>query len=152
MLSKFFLAAGTGNGNTSLTSFDAALIQAGIGDYNLVKVSSILPRNAVSMETIEIDKGQLLHVAYASITSKEEDAIISAAVAIGIPKDRSHTGVIMEYSGRCSRKEAEVTVVSMVDEAMDLRHEVIGSIKVISSSCKTVSDKFSTAIAAVALL
>jgi arginine decarboxylase len=39
----FFLVSGVGYGSTELTSFDAALLDAGIGDFNLVRMSSIMP-------------------------------------------------------------------------------------------------------------
>jgi len=42
MFNKFYLNAGLGHGDYSLTSFDDALLNAGVGNYNLLKVSSIL--------------------------------------------------------------------------------------------------------------
>jgi arginine decarboxylase len=44
--SKFDLVVGSGEGATPLNSFDAALLDAGIGNLNLVRVSSILPPGA----------------------------------------------------------------------------------------------------------
>ena len=43
---KFTLVAGNGEGGTPLNAFDAALIEAGIGNLNLLRVSSILPPSA----------------------------------------------------------------------------------------------------------
>lgn len=37
---------GTGEGPTALASYDAALAAAGVHNYNLVRVSSVLPANA----------------------------------------------------------------------------------------------------------
>lgn len=151
MLSNYYLTAAIGEGKTELNSFDSALIEAGIGDYNLVKVSSILPKIARRKEKVDVEKGQVLHVAYASITSNANNTVISAAVAIGIPKDCSRTGIIMEYSDYCSKQEAEQIVSSMVNDAMKLRNNDIESIIISSSSCVTVSEKYCSAFAAVAL-
>ena len=46
VLERFFLTSGWGEASTELNAFDAALIKAGIGDTNLVKMSSILPPGA----------------------------------------------------------------------------------------------------------
>ena len=40
---QYFIVAGKGEGFTPLNAFDAALGDAGVGDLNLVKVSSIVP-------------------------------------------------------------------------------------------------------------
>jgi arginine decarboxylase len=40
------VAAGVGRGPTELSAFDAALAGAGVADYNLVTVSSVLPAEA----------------------------------------------------------------------------------------------------------
>jgi arginine decarboxylase len=37
------LASGTGKGHTKLAAFDAALHEAGVANYNLIKLSSIIP-------------------------------------------------------------------------------------------------------------
>ena len=40
---KFSLVVGHGEGDKKLTAFDAALLDAGIGNMNLLRVSSVLP-------------------------------------------------------------------------------------------------------------
>ena len=39
----YFLVSGASEGFTSLNAFDGALLSAGIGDTNIVKMSSIVP-------------------------------------------------------------------------------------------------------------
>ena len=41
------VASGTGIGHTKLAAFDAALHAAGVSNYNLIKLSSIIPPNSV---------------------------------------------------------------------------------------------------------
>ena len=43
-MSDVFIVSGVGCGETTLSAFDAALAEAGIHNFNLIKVSSILPR------------------------------------------------------------------------------------------------------------
>ena len=38
---------GTGRGPTETAAYDAALVDAGVGDFNLVRVSSVVPADAI---------------------------------------------------------------------------------------------------------
>ena len=44
---KIRLCSGTGEGPTLLAAFDAALMDAGVADHNLLCLSSVIPPNAV---------------------------------------------------------------------------------------------------------
>ncbi|OAT85796.1 pyruvoyl-dependent arginine decarboxylase [Desulfotomaculum copahuensis] len=116
---KFTLVAGTGEGHTPLNAFDQALLAAGAGNVNLLRVSSILPPGARYAERVILPPGALVPVAYGALKSATPGERIAAAVAVGIPE--SGFGVIMEYSGRTSREEAEKTIRGMVEEAFDMR-------------------------------
>lgn len=41
------VTSGVGTGSTSLAAFDAALREAGIADYNLIPLSSVIPARAI---------------------------------------------------------------------------------------------------------
>jgi arginine decarboxylase len=43
---NIYITYGLGEGLTKLAAFDAALFDAGIADYNLIKLTSIIPRNS----------------------------------------------------------------------------------------------------------
>lgn len=116
---EFTLVAGAGEGHTSLNAFDRALLAAGAGNVNLLRVSSILPPGARFAEHIKLPPGALVPVAYGSLKSTTPGERIAAAVAVGIPE--SGFGVIMEYSGRTSREEAEKIIHGMVEEAFAMR-------------------------------
>ncbi|OLZ11588.1 pyruvoyl-dependent arginine decarboxylase [Sulfobacillus thermosulfidooxidans] len=113
---KFTLIAGSAEGPSRLNAFDNALLAAGIGNVNLIRVSSILPPNAIEVPHLEIIPGQLMPTAYGTITSEIAGETISAAVAVGIGEQDEY-GVIMEFSGRCGQQEAEETVTEMVRAA-----------------------------------
>ncbi len=134
---KFFLTSSVGAGGTNLTSFDNALYKSGIANYNLVKISSILPANHIFAKHIAIKEGSMLLTAYASLTTKEQKQI-AAAVAVGIPEDETKVGVIMEYSGYCNKDTAEKTVRSMVKESMGFRGYKIKDI--LSEAVEAVND------------
>ncbi len=147
--SKYFLVAGTGEGYTPLNSFDAALLNAGIGNTNLVKMSSIVPPNCEEINPITLPYGALVPVAYASITSDLSEEVISAAVAVAIPEDNKKPGLIMEYSSRGRKEDIENIVRNMAKQGMEMRGEVIKSIKSISIQHRV--KKTGTAFASVVL-
>jgi len=145
---KYFPFAACAHAETILTAFDRALQKTNISDYNLVKVSSIIPPGARESRP-DLPKGSLLPVAYGVITSDREGAFISAAVAVGFPEDPTHVGVIMEFSGYVDIREAEEIAKKMAREALLNRGSTIREIKVFSAG--TEVRRPTCAIAGVAL-
>lgn len=97
----YSLVCGVGNGPTELNSFDRALRGAGVGDYNLIKLSSILPPGILKGFKQDVPPpGDFLPIAYGSITHKvfQEKRILYAAVSIGSPYEDDIPGLIMEYT------------------------------------------------------
>lgn len=125
---NYFMFSGKGKGNEKLLSFDNALLNAQVANYNHVKISSILPPHCISSNVIDIAKGSILFSAYASISRKGE-GVISASIAVGIPEDSSDIGVIMEYSGLCTKEISEQKVIDMVVSAMKNRMIRIKEVK-----------------------
>ncbi|MDD4171083.1 MAG: arginine decarboxylase, pyruvoyl-dependent [Syntrophomonas sp.] len=144
---KYFVTAASSEGETSLTAFDGALLKARVGNTNLLRVSSILPPGCQFEPDLEIPPGSLLPIAYGSITSSDHGDIISAAVGVGIKQ--GSFGVIMEFSGKCSKKEAEAKVTMMVEEAFRIRGFELDEVKV--ASTEHVVENIGCAFAAVPL-
>lgn len=144
---KFFLTAASSEGETALTAFDGALLKARVGNTNLLKVSSILPPDCQYAPDLAIPPGSLLPIAYGYITSSEHGELISAGVAVGIK--HGSFGVIMEFSGTCSKKEAEERVTKMVQEAFHIRGLELDEVKV--AAAEHIVDKIGCAFAAVPL-
>lgn len=126
---KFALSAGIGEGTSPLTAFDAALLESGFGNLNLLKVSSILPPQAEYHERLFIPPGSLVPTAYSKICSSKPGEQIAAAVAVGIPVQDTF-GVIMECSDFCSKEELEERIRGMVTEAFVNRRLALKEIKV----------------------
>ena len=117
----YFLVSGASEGFTPLNAFDGALLQAGIGNTNIVKMSSIVPPHCIRIAPIALPPGSLVPAAYASITSNVPGEIISAGVAVALPEDENQNGLIMEYSARGERHKIEEIVRNMATEGMKLR-------------------------------
>jgi arginine decarboxylase len=145
---RYSLVAGTGEALTALTAFDAALLDSGLGNLNLLKVSSILPPGCEHVEKPDIPPGALTPTAFASITSHIEGEIISAAVAVGVPQEDTF-GVIMECSGNWPKEEIERRITSMIIEAFERRGMALKEIRVAAASHKV--ERCGCAFAGVAL-
>ncbi|NLB89076.1 MAG: arginine decarboxylase, pyruvoyl-dependent [Syntrophomonadaceae bacterium] len=144
---KYFVTAASSEGESKLTAFDRALLGARVGNTNLLRVSSILPPGCEYEPDLVIPPGSLLPIAYGSIVSDVPGEVISAAVAVGIKKDSF--GVIMEFSGKCTKEEAEQEVRKMVEEAFRVRGLELEEVKVASAEHKV--EKIGCAFAAVPL-
>ena len=139
---NFYIASGKGESDYKLVSFDNALIDAGVSGYNLLKVSSILPAGCKRKENVGLKEGSLLPTAFATISSNVPGEQISSAVAVGIPKNANDIGVIMEYSGKVTKEEAENTARSMTIEAMNNHNIQIDEVISTASSAVVNSDKY----------
>ena len=138
---KFFLVSGSSEGFSLLNAFDGALLASGVGDTNLVKMSSILPPGCTEIKPppVPMPQGALVPIAYASLCSEVPGEVISAAVAIGIPKDVNRAGLIMEYSARAEESVVVEKVKKMVEKGMELRGRAIKDIMPISATYRVVT-------------
>jgi arginine decarboxylase len=116
---KFKIVAAAAEGKHKLNAFDNALLKAGIGNVNLVRISSILPPAAEQDQDLCLPPGSLVPTAYGSIACDEPGVKIAAAVGVGFSPDSF--GVIMEFSGMCSGEEAREQIASMLQEAFSSR-------------------------------
>jgi arginine decarboxylase len=125
MVTMAAATAGHAEGGTTLNAFDNALLAAGIGNINLIKVSSILPPDVPVIDLPKIKPGALVPPAYAAMTSETAGETVAAAVGYAVPDDPAKNGVIMEFHGVASRAEAERQIHLMLEEAFRVRGEVI---------------------------
>lgn len=145
----FTTGAGAGVSAFELVSFDRALREAGFADYNLLRVSSILPPAAEHRSHVELPKGSLLPIAYGVFTSNEEGARIAAAVSYAQPTDPNAVGVIMETEGYMTEREAHDLVAAMAEEAMEDRNLKIARLEVVA--VEATVELYTTVFAGVAL-
>ncbi len=118
---KASLICGTGEGETELEAIDNALLEAGIGNLNLVEVSSVLPADCEISELTEIEPGTIVPVAIAKISSSNRDEKISAAIAVA--KSKGSHGLISEFTGKkITKEEAKVKAKSILKNMMESRN------------------------------
>lgn len=129
---KYFFVAGASEGYSPLNAFDGALLDSGVGNLNLVKMSSIIPPRCTKISPCPIPAGSLVPVAYASRSSDMQDEFISAAVAAAFPADPDYPGLIMEYSAQGRKQDVETIVRHMAEQGMILRGQEIREIQSIS--------------------
>ncbi|MDX1672036.1 MAG: arginine decarboxylase, pyruvoyl-dependent [Balneolaceae bacterium] len=130
----FCLVKGAAEGRTRLNAFDNALINSGLGDTNLLRVSSILPPGAVEkdIDVLELPPGGLIPLAYASMQSTTPGRLISSAVAVGIPADPEQPGVIMEFEDHSRAENVDSIVRQMVVDAFEFRNRDLKEILSVS--------------------
>lgn len=127
----YCLVKGAAEGRTRLNAFDMALLAAGVGDTNLMRMSSILPPAAEenSIKDILLPKGGLIPLAYATIDGTTPGRLISAAIAVGIPEDDREPGVIMEFEDHAPLSNVEDIVRQMVIDGFEYRNRKLKEIK-----------------------
>ncbi len=149
-VTKMTATAACAEGGTALNAFDNALLAAGIGNVNLIKISSIVPPDVDIVTMPQIKPGSLVPTAYAAITSEVPGETIAAAVGYALPEDRTRAGVIMEHHDRADRQTAEQAIRAMLTEAFAVRGERLRELRVVAVEHRV--KKLGCALAAVALL
>jgi arginine decarboxylase len=127
----YCLVKGAAEGRTRLNAFDKALLEAGVGDTNLMRMSSILPPAAEQhcISDLKLPKGGLIPLAYAAIDGTTPGRLISSAIAVGIPEDDREPGVIMEFEDHANLETVEAIVRQMVIDAFEYRNRQLKEIK-----------------------
>jgi len=112
----YWATEGHAEGDTPLNAFDNALIGAKVGQWNLVKLTSVAPKGVERVfEPIEIEPGSIVPAVISSVVSERPGELITACIGIGLGKN-SH-GMIMEHSGAGTPEEMEAEVRRMVHES-----------------------------------
>jgi arginine decarboxylase len=95
------LVKGVGKERERLASFEMALRDANIAEYNLVKVTSIFPPRCkvvpVQSGLKKLKAGQILYVVLAESSTNEPNRLIAASIGVAIPKDPDQYGYLSEH-------------------------------------------------------
>ena len=126
MPAKAFLTKGVGRHKEKLTSFEMALREAHIAQFNLVRVSSIFPPNCELVARDEGSKnlrpGQIVFAVVAEAQTNEPSRLAAAAIGLAIPADLSHHGYISEHHAFGQRQQ------SAGDYAEDLAASMLATV------------------------
>ncbi len=123
---KVSITSGRAEGPSKLNTFDNALLNAGIGDVNLIKVSSILPQDAEVVPVPMFTPGDMINCVLAYTSSDNEGDLISAFVAVAIADE---FGCVVESTGiNRDPDEVKYEAEAMVKYMMDVRGMKINEI------------------------
>lgn len=115
---RIHIVTGTGAGRTALSAYDAALAAAGVHDYNLVTVSSVVPAEA----TVErVGTAPDLGSAGDRLTVVQSRATVgpgaegTACAALGWARGSDGRGIMYEASGPDVEAATEAVEVGLED-------------------------------------
>ncbi len=123
-----FLTKGKGTHKDYLTSFEMSLRDAGIGDLNLVSVSSIKPPNCKVVGIKDgrgyLRPGQIAFTVMARSATNEPNRLIAASIGLARPADENQYGYLSEHhsTGETEQKAGDYAE----DMAMEMLATTLG--------------------------
>ncbi len=146
--SKFFVTSGAATSPVSpLNAFDLALMEADIGEQNLVCVSSVIPVNAKLTENREMPMGAVTHCVLAQMRGVEGETI-SAGIAYVMRKD-GYGGYVAEGHLHGSGDSLKEELKNKMDEMSRIRNVEFGEINFVIEELKIPKGKYGCCVAAV---
>jgi arginine decarboxylase len=141
---KIALVSGFGESdNSKINAFDNALIDAGINDCNLIKVSSILAKETELIGEFEIEKGSFVPTVISTAYGKQGETICSC---LQIALNDKKYGYVFEGQGKNPR-EIEQQLTACTNEMAEKRKQKIISRKTITKQA-TITKKYGCCITA----
>ncbi len=148
---KFFVTSGKAVSRVSdLNAFDKAALRAGIGEQNIVPVSSVLPPKIKQIQKKKLSMGAILHCVLAQMRGSEGETI-SAGIAYGF-RDDDEGGYVVEGHGHMNKKAVREILEWKMDEMGKLRNVEIGPIKYRIEELSIPMDHYGACIAATVFL
>ena len=148
--SRYAAVSGVGVSEISpLNAFDTALRECGLGDYNMVPVTSIIPEDAVEVNRLDLEPGSIVFVVMARADG-HGDQNLSAGLAWTKPE--GHIGVVMELQLVDSERGATRDLLEKnVREASRARGLPDSDIRFLEISLRVPRRHFGSAICCLAL-
>lgn len=138
------MTSGIGQAPTKLAAFDAALNYSGIANYNILKLSSVIPPNSkiidhkdgIPAEIIPGDWGDRLYVVMAE--KRVDTPHVEAWAGIGwVQEKETGKGLFVEHEGN-SERAVRRNIQHSLEALMAIRNVDFGEIqmKVVGGACK----------------
>lgn len=144
---RFFVSSSSAVSKTSdLNAFDRALIDAGIGEQNLVSVSSVIPVGAEQIEPKRLSMGAVTHCVLAQMRGSEGE-MISAGIAYAFRKD-GKGGYVAEGHMYGSGNSLKEVLEWKMAEMGKIRNIKLGEIKYAIEELSIPMDNYGACIAA----
>jgi arginine decarboxylase len=105
-----------GQGQTFLSAFDDALWKAGVANYNLIRLSSVIPqqsRISFTNDPVQGEHGDKLYCVYASTVAERPGDV--AWAGIGWTRDEDGRGLFVEHSAGSEGALTELIQLSLED-------------------------------------
>lgn len=134
---RIAIVSGKNEGPTKLNAFDNALTDAGIGDVNLIKVSSMLAGNADVQKLPKLKAGAMVNCVLSEITSDNPGDEISAIIAVAIGEE---LGCVVETTGINKPKDELINKAEMMVNYMMEKRGVEIKELIVESSTTTVEN------------
>ena len=139
---------GTATGPTAMASYDAALAEAGIANYNLVSVSSVIPAG-VPVEAVGEapglgPAGERLTVVEARATATGPSTVSAALGWVESVEDGP--GLFYEAAGQADAADVERRVREGLRAGGDLREWHLAEPQVVVESDRAASGTYTTAL------
>ncbi len=152
---KIFVTYGAGRGRTYKSAFDAALWDAGIANYNILELSSVVP-NGTDIEIKKINYNERNNHAergfklYAVLAYKNETMPGKEAWAgVGwIQSKKDKGGLFVEHHGE-SKEEVEKLIEDSLEDMKKYRKEDFGEIQMKVHGIKCEGDEVCSLVSAV---
>jgi arginine decarboxylase len=153
---KLYLAKAIGRGSTELAAFDAALVGAGVANFNLIRLSSVIPPGG---EIVEVERcpfaqeegwGDRLYAVYAEQRTGVTGEEVWAGVGWAQDRDTGR-GLFVEHEGSLEQDVTDQIAASLGDlqaiRGLDLgpiHTSVVGAMCTGAPTCALVVCGYST--------
>ena len=129
---KLFVASAIGRGSTELSAFDAALVGAGVANFNLIRLSSVIPPGS---EIVEVERcpfaggarwGDRLYAVYA----EQRTSTIGEQVWAGVgwaQDGETGRGLFVEHEGT-SEQDVRERIAGSLEDLLAIRGLDLGPI------------------------
>ena len=134
---KIAIVSGKNEGPTKLNAFDNALSDAGIGDVNLIKVSSMLAGNCEVVKLPKLKTGSMVNCVLSENTSDNPGDEIIAVVALAIGDE---LGCVVEKTAINKNTDEVIEKAKSMVEYMMMKREVEIKELIVEYSTTTVEN------------
>lgn len=149
---KINLSQGIGTGPTELSAFDQALVDAGVANFNLIYLSSVLPPDSKVVINKTADKpdggwGDRLYVVMAQKRTSQRNQEVWAGIGWIQDEDTKH-GLLVEHEGH-SKAEVEADIKHSLEALAKNRGMKFGAPKMHITGTKCIDEPVCALVVAV---
>lgn len=123
-MKKIYVTDGRGEGLTELSAFDDALFKAGIGNHNIIHLSSVIPLNhEVTVEKFDMNgirQGDRVYAVYSENRTSKKGTAVAAGLGWVKTAKKPFWGLFVEHTGR-TEKEVQAKINKSLESMLKYR-------------------------------